>query len=515
MMSGVLMALSFEPWTISMLAWFAWVPLLAQIATSPAQPRFLKAFILGWITGLTFWLISIQWLHHVTLIGMMALAIFLALYMGLWSGFVAAVRARWPGMHGVTHIGIALAGACAWVILEWLRGWFLGGFPWNFAAVSQYRNLPLIQIAAWTGPYGISFVILFFNITLWLTYCRMKHECVTTGFRFAARSWRYEFSLALFLWVGLCSVGLHFILHQQNPSKTETLKVALIQPNIPQDVKYEALSEEEQWKRLRELSEQAAIFQPDLILWPETALVDGPTYDLTSHRWLSGLLAQLQIPILLGAIDAVRNETNADGTFRWKYYNGAILAHPDGRFDPLYHKLQLVPFGEYVPFEKWLPCLKKMTPIAVSMSPGDKPVLFQHPKGRLGVLICFEDTFPSLARDISREGADILVNLTNDAWFKTSPGAMMHAANSVMRCIETHRPMVRCTNHGLTLIISPLGQILDSAEPFQTGYKCATITYQTNAGQTFYTRHGDWFIWICLAPVLFGLIFLTRSDIQK
>jgi len=486
------------------LAWFAWFPLLAQVATPTAASRVPTPFALGWTSGLVFWLMSISWLNHVTWLGMVSLCMFLALYTACWSWFVATLRARWPRVHGVTHILLSLLCAAAWVALEWLRGWIFGGFPWNFAAVSQYRNLPLIQTAAWTGAYGVSFVILFFNVSLWFTWCRMKEE------RFAARSWRYEFSLALFLVAALFFVGFHAIRHRS--PETQSLKIGLIQPNIPQEVKFEPLRLEDQLARLEGLTKQAAAFHPDLILWPETALVDGPTYSDSSRRWLRELMKQIQIPILLGALDAEPDDTGSKP--RWKYYNGAILLRPNGMWDPIYRKLHLVPFGEYLPLEKWFPWARKFVP-GVAIHEGQKPVLFHFRGARLGGLICFEDTFPSLARALDREGVDILVNLTNDAWFKKSPGAAMHAANAVLRCVETRHPMIRCANSGYSLVIGPYGQIVDSATPFEMGFKCTTVPYEEGTLLTFYSQHGDWFAGICLAVSGIVVFFLFLEHRRK
>ena len=147
--------------------------------------------------GLVFWVGTIFWLAHVTWIGVAALAVYLSLYPAVWAWGMARLGERWPTATGPVHLLLALAGASAWVTLEWLRGWMLGGFPWNFAAVSQYQNLALIQIAEWTGVYGVSFVLIFFNLSLWLTWRRLKIE------RFSTKAWRYEFSIAILL-VAFC-----------------------------------------------------------------------------------------------------------------------------------------------------------------------------------------------------------------------------------------------------------------------------------------------------------------------
>jgi len=484
------MAASFVPWNISHMAWIAWVPLISQLLPVDLHSSCKNPFRLGFLTGFIFWMLTIHWLHHVTYIGMIALAAYLALYVAIWAVVMTRFYAHWKQVKGWTHILIATMGASTWVALEWIRGWMLGGFSWNFAGVSQHQNLALIQIAEWTGVYGVSFVIIFFNISLWLTWRRLKLEKFSAGF------WRYEFSAAIFL-IALCLfIGMRYLLKNRDHASRQisTLKLALVQPNIPQEMKYEALSREEQSQRLHRLTLAAAATKPDLIIWPESSLVDGPSFDITSRYWLQQIVQEIHAPILLGTLDVSPQppEHHGEGRWRRKYYNTALLVKPDGTMGPAYHKLHLVPFGEYIPFERWLPWMRWFTPIPGSFTPGDKAVLFDCDDFKIGALICFEDTFPFLSRNLSVQGADILVNLTNDAWFKTSSGAAMHAANSMFRAIETRHPLVRCTNHGFTLVISPSGQIVSTLNPFTDGFLIVPLTCEHHTPRTFYTCYGDW-----------------------
>jgi len=516
LLSGVLLVIALGPWKpvtsdkpLAILAWIAWMPILGCLLPIDSKNPCRRPFQTGWIMGLVFWFGTLFWLVHVTVAGMIALAVYLALYFSAWTFFVAWLHGRWSAATGPAHIGLALAGASAWVSLEWLRGRMLGGFPWNFAAVTQHRNLVLIQIAEWTGVYGVSFVLVFFNIALWLTWRRLRIE------KFSARSWRYEFSLAILL-VALClMVGMRRLLaEQKNGDGKSFLRIALIQPAVPQEVKYEAISFSEQQDRLRHLTLAAAAAKPDLIIWPETALVNGPNHDQESHFWLQTLIREVKTPILLGTLDAPPWFLERDKRSRPRWLcNAAMLVDVNGNWETPYHKLHLVPFGEYVPFERWLPWMRYLTPIQGSFESGKKTVCFDFKGMRLGPLICFEDTFPHLARNLNRAGADVLINLTNDAWFKDSPGAAMHLANAVFRTIENRRPLARCTNHGVTCIVDSMGRIQPQQilKPFAKGFLITEIAWHGREPATFYGRHGDWFAFGCGLSSVATLLIGRRS----
>jgi apolipoprotein N-acyltransferase len=501
-LSGVLLALSFVPWNLGMMAWIAWIPLLIYVLpTDPAQscPH---PFRLGFITGWVFWLMTIYWLVHVTVLGMIALTAYLALYFGVWTYGLAYFRKRWPQPTGPHHLLLAFLGAASWIALEKIRSWMLTGFPWNFMGVSQVQNLSLIQIAEYAGVYGLSFLILFVNLSLWHTWRRLKAE------RFSPRSWRYEFSVAMVLVAFCLLVGMRAIFRWQgrlDPNQP-TVKFALIQPNIPQEVKYEPMTQDDQRKRLKDLTKSSLAGKPDLIIWPETALVDGPLYHTESRYWLLQLLEEIQVPLLLGTLNA-SGDPSIDGGQR-KHYNAALIVQPDGGFGLPYHKVHMVPFGEYVPLERWLPWMKWLTPIPASFDRGNRMVLFDFKGLKLGTLICFEDTFAYLARDLKSKGADVLINLTNDAWFKESHEAQMHAANSMLRAIETRSFLVRCTNHGDSLLVNPLGQIPIRMQPFEQALGWVSIPSNFHSEPTFYVKYGDWLPLGCLGIVVLVSGFL-------
>jgi apolipoprotein N-acyltransferase len=483
------------------LGWVALVPLVAAVVPSGEGGARPAPFRLGFVWGLAFWGATIFWIRHTTALGMGALVTYLALYPAVWAWALGCFARRWSRPTGTSHLALAALGAAAWVALEALRGWMLGGFPWNTLAVSQVRNLAFIQVAEWSGGPGISFVVSFFNLALWFTWRRLKAE------RFSPRSWRYEFSVALALVAACLMVGMRslFFVARAETKAARSVRLVLIQPNIPQEVKFEAMSQERQHEVLRRLTLAGAVVKPHAILWPETALVEGPTWDARSRRWLKILAREAGVPILFGTVDAdAASEDRPSHT-----YNAAMMIAPDGALSDPYRKLHLVPFGEYIPFEKGLPWMKHLTPIPGSFDEGKKGVLFDVGGVKLGPLICFEDTVARMSRDLVQAGAEILVNFTNDAWFKESPGAAMHLRNAVLRAVETRRPLVRCTNSGFTTLVTPMGQVSTQVAPFREGF--LSVTVAAGEGLTFFARHGDLVSPACVMAVALGfLAFLPR-----
>lgn len=499
LLSGLLLVLSFVPWDFSALAWVAFIPLCMVLLPRDESINCEYPFIYAYLTGCVFWFGTVYWLVHVTIPGMIAMAFYLAIYFGLWGVAISKIRSTWSQVHGVSHILIALFSSATWVGLEWVRSWMISGFPWNNLGVSQYSNISLIQLSAWTGVYGLSFVVLFFNITLWLTFRRMTKE------RFSFRSWRYEFTVAIFMLFFTMAFGLKSILHERQhlqEVKLKSVTLGLVQPDVPQAVKYEPMSRQQQHDRLRLLSKkilEGRDHKPvDLVLWPETAIVDGPSFHEESRLWLQTVVKELNVPVLFGTLDAVEGEPSSPNAREFAYFNSATMITPSGGFSDYYHKIHLVPFGEYIPFEKSMPWMKWLTPIRGGFGAGEKPVLFNVAGLKAGPVICFEDTLPVLTRKVAASGADLLVNLTNDAWFKTSIEPEMHAVNSLFRAVETRRPLVRCTNHGLTTVVNSLGQIVFRGEPFKMNYFSVNLEVPTEHDLTFYSRHGDVFAYGCL-----------------
>ncbi len=503
--SGVLMALAFPPFNFSQLAWISLVPLLFALEGC----RWGEAFRCGYVAGLAFFALTIWWIVHVTLPGTVGLIAFLALYFGIAAAWFAVANMKLLPRAGfaattadsaVRNMGASLIASAGWVTLEWLRGRLLfGGFPWNFLGVSQWRVVPLIQFASVTGVYGVSTLVCFVNFAFYFTIQRFIGQLNKPGAKHRL-SWEFYAAMGL---IGLAFLhGTREVFPKERKS-SRTLRLALVQGNIPQTLKFEPEQKPMILERYRTLTETATLTRVDLIIWPETATPEPLRYDPESFALATNFAAKANAYLLTGTIDATPYSSPPET------FNAAILVGPDGNLREIYRKLHLVPFGEYVPLRKLVPLLKWLTPITDSFERGREFTVFHFAELRFGVVICFEDAVPDVYRGFVKRGADFMVNLTNDAWFKDSPASEMHLANAVFRCAETHRPLVRCTNNGVTCVVDEFGFVNPHTRLASStkGTLVCDLAVPREPGLTFYAAHGDWAVGACaiVAGVTVGL----------
>jgi apolipoprotein N-acyltransferase len=503
--TGFATAWAFPPFNISQIAWLSLAPLLFAVENCPTA----EAFRHGYIAGLTFFGLTTWWVVHVSVPGAIALIAFLALYFGaaaalfaLISKRIAAPSGTSEGGHGdsiLRNLAAALVGSACWTTLEWVRGWFLmGGFPWNFLGVSQWQAGPLIQFASLTGVYGVSALLCFVNYAFFFTIRRFVRHI---GDPALMRRLSWEFCLAMLL-VGLAFMHGIAEIRAGQQQKTRVLRLGLAQPDIPQSLKFEPGEKRLILSRLADLTDVLLAKRPDLVIWPETAMPWAIQYDSESVTLVTNILAKSQALLLTGFFDD-RGP---------KSYNAAVLFTPQPRVSAIYRKIHLVPFGEYVPLRSmWAPLLKRVGPRDYNvdkffdLSSGDETTIFQVLGFRFGTIICFEDTLPGLYREFVQHDVDFMVNLTNDAWFKTSPELEMHLANAVFRAVENRRPLVRATNNGITCVVGEHGFIRSRCPPFVQGSLSCELSVPTERSTTFYTRHGDVFAVGCIAISALGI----------
>ena len=538
-LSGLLLALAFPPLAQADTVFFALVPLILAVRAS--EPK--RGFRLAYCSGLVFWLIDLFWLWRLkdnggplplVVFGHVALAAYCALFTGLfgyasatlWS---AAGKRRSPILNGLLAL---LAEPLLWIGSEYLRGTILSGFPWNPLAASQYRNPAFLHATSWTGSGLVSGLIVAVNAGIASFAFRLWRDVfkrsLNTGTgngergmgnrRFTIRS--AELAIAL-LAVCLCWMqGISTIREDLRASRTQPkLRAALVHPDIPCIFEKDDDSVREANETLLRYTSFAAGAAPSLCLWPETSLPGYYPYDKDAFNLIISATEALNgAPLLVGTVELRYGEqTKPDGTLPYDIYNSAYLFGRGIR--AFYRKQHLVPFGEFIPLESKIPALKKLAPAGFSCTAGDGPCVFKIDPvttnaAGAGVLICFEDVFPYLARRAVNAGADLLITLANDAWFDGSYESEQHLAQAVLRCAENHRPMLRSTNRGVSAFIDQNGRVVrrigsghGSGEP---GFAVHELSVATGAPRTSYARYGDWLLSIPAATFLVAVAIGSR-----
>jgi apolipoprotein N-acyltransferase len=301
------------------------------------------------------------------------------------------------------------------------------------------------------------------------------------------------------------------------------VKIALVQPSIPQRWIWSPEESSNRFTQLLRLSEAAltnAGSKPDLLVWPEAAVPGYVRWDTNIHSAVTNLVRRHQVWLVLGSDDAAP-PLGSDDPFAADIFNASFLIGPEGEFRAAYRKRRLVICGEYIPFVRWLPFLERWTGMG-SFTPGREVAPFRVPELGLktSVLICFEDVFPHGVREYVDADTDFLLNLTNNGWFGESAAQWQHAANAVFRAVENGVPLVRCANNGITCWVTPQGQIRDAYLPgtldaYGAGFKIVQVPLLDGKKRepTFYRQHGDVFGWGCIAwsALVVGRAFLRRA----
>jgi len=511
--TGAMIALALPPFNAGQLGWVALIPLLFALENCSLR----EAFRRGYIAGLAFFGATVWWVIYTTeggapfaaaLSGVVALVAFLALYFGaggMWFSAVSRLVTKPDTDSAWRNLLVAILSSAGWVTLEWIRGKFLfGGFGWNGLGVTQHEAVPLIQFACFTGVYGVSALVCFLNFAFFQTIRRFVRNI---GAETPLHRLSWEFYIAMVLVCAAFLHGLGEIRTRRSLGPVKTLRLALIQGNIAQTLKFDPAEKPMILDRYGSLARKAIALQPELIIWPETATPEPLRFDPESFALVTNLAHEANAALLTGTIDVTPFASPAEA------FNGAILVRPDGSLGGIYHKIHLVPFGEYVPLRKIVPFLKWVTPITDSFERGDAFTLFEVSGLRFGTVICFEDTVPEVYREFVRPGADFMVNLTNDAWFKTSPEAEIHLANAIFRCAETRRPLVRCTNSGVTCVVDQFGFVDPKTRlpAFTDGSLSCELAVPPPSAPTFYTQHGDVFAGACTVIVGATLVVAWRT----
>jgi len=498
--AGILLTLPFPKFGLTQVAWISFIPLF--MALEGASPR--KAFFLGWITGIVHFSTLLSWVtvsmtHYGNLSEATSffLLILLSLYLGLYVGAFGGILNFFRNRSCIEPVVIA---PVVWTLLEFLRSYLLSGFPWELLGYSQYQNLFLIQISDITGVYGVSFLIVLANVSLYL---------ILKWARFRINQFPFLYTIVtLGILLSVIFYGHFRIAKIKKANKNSThLQVSLIQGNIDQAQKWDPAYTNETLALYQSLTVKAAPDHSDLIVWPETAV---PCYFSPEHEYGSFLLSlakKVNAPILFGSLAYEAKSQTED----YKYFNSAFLVSPEDKKVSRYDKVHLVPFGEYVPLKHFLPFVEKLVEGVGDFSPGKNLTLFAIPRARCGVLICYEIIFPNLSRNYCKSGANFLVTITNDAWFGRSSAPYQHFSMAVFRAVENRTAVVRAANSGISGIIEPTGYIQKQTPLFERTFCKGKIP--VNSSSTFYSRYGD--VGVALCGIVLLLFMLIGVIINK
>jgi len=444
-----------------------WVSLIPLIIFVIKEKKGWKAVIIAYIVGYIYFALSFSWLWNVAPIGVFLIAIYEACHFGL---FASAIR--FFVKRGCFPISISVA--VPWTALEFIRCYLFSGLPWFYLGHTQYSFLTLVQIADVTGVYGISCLIALVNGFLASVILQRKKICTI-------KMWQEGFCIlamfGIFLLYGVIR------LNSMEGGSDEFIKIGVVGGNVPQDIKElqkeKTTSENEAirreiYDRHFNMTQELARGKPDLVIWSESSFpywlaynrnlgfIKNIYYELATYP-----SQMLKVRLLTGTELGEVPEGEADWlNFRkWKWYNSAVYIDPVDGIIGRYDKVHLVPFSEYIPLRNTLPFLVNLVSqyigIAadVDFNVGKGWNLFEIKGKKFGVIICFEGIFPDIARTIKSKGADFLVNISNDGWFKDSAELDQILAIVQFRAIETRIPVVRATNTGISAFISHTGRI--------------------------------------------------------
>jgi len=502
--SGGLLVLAFPRFDFYLLAWIALVPLLIAVRGKDAR----AAFYLGLLTGFVYFGGTIYWMYHsmyyyggvpliISVLILVCLSLYLALYPALFSMLFSYLTSQ-PSVPSVLTVPVL------WVSLEYLRAYALTGFPWSILGYSQYKFLMFIQIADISGVYGVSFLVAAINGAV--------YDIILTRYRKSgidAHSSRRPVTVSLilfiFMFIGSLLYGMGKL---DQPYKPGNIKVSVIQGNIRQDVKWDSRFQHEVIDTYKRLSIRALSLRPDIIIWPESAVPFVFGYDKPLTEEISGFSKELNTHLLFGGVLVKHN-----GPDKSSLSNSAILLSPEGKVISVYDKIHLVPYGEYVPLKELFPFIDKMVTAIGDFVHGEEYTVMGTPFAKISNLICYEIIFPGLVREFVDEGADLLVTITNDAWFGRTAAPYQHFSMAVFRAVENRVPVARAANTGISGFINSKGRIIRKSDIFVES--ALTVEIKRRDSKSFYTKYGDVFAWLCITGsllMLFNEVRIKRKD---
>ncbi|MFN8577012.1 MAG: apolipoprotein N-acyltransferase [Candidatus Sericytochromatia bacterium] len=508
-LSGVLLALSFSIPSLSFLAWFSLIPFFISLYNYKNTGK--QGFQLSFIFSLTYYLGLLHWLFR--------------LHPLTWVGFtetqsILIITAGWLTFSLIESIGLSFVGflvtslkpkginriilpVCVWIIIEWIQSLGATGFTWGRLALSQFENIHLIQSSNLFGNLFVSGLIVLVNVVLALSIIDFQKNKFTLK------------PIITTLIIFLLNLGYGFYSVNQVNDDGKEINATIIQGNILSDQKWD-MQAIDMFNLYSSLTKDALKQYPktNLVVWPESAITDA--VDINNNR-------TIKYPEILNKMKEITRNNNiylTTGIFTIKFpeprkydiSNSIITVSPKSEIVGTYSKRHLVPFGEYLPFrnilEKIVPSITKINALGSDVTQGLDTSLINTSFGKIGGLVCYDSILPQLTRYSVNDGAELLVLVTNDSWYKDSIGVYEHNGQSVFRAIETSRYMVRAANTGISTIISPNGEIMSKLDPLTKGFISNTVRARNTI--TLYSKLGD--IIAIISLIVLSLIILTRKN---
>ena len=483
--SGVLFAASFPDIAAGWLIFVAFLPLLVAIKRARSG---WQAFFLGWLSQTVAWLIMVPWVirvmshygglpYAVGVLLFVAMALIVGLYGALFAFVVYRIRPA--------SVGRWLLVPLAWAAVEYLRTYFLTGFPWNLIATAIVDIAPLIQIDRFAGPYFVgALIVLPSAVAAWLVTSKSRgmQTVVPIG----------VMAIVLFVWWGTGLVASKLVVR---PTGAPPKMAALLQPNISQEMRWDTENMLAIFRKMMEMTDRAIASGATVIIWPESTVPLSYSSNGFYREAIESTSRTHGVDIILGSVAEDAEDPS-------KIWNAAFLVS-GGKTIAHYDKIKLVPFGEYVPLRKMLFFAEKLVRAVGEFQFGtnDQPLRGQF---AYGPAICYEVVFPQITRTQVRNGADVLVTITNDAWYDGTSAPRQHLNQARLRAIEDDRYLLRAGTTGISAVIDPSGRILEELPMGREGIIYAK--FQPRTGITPYVRLGDWFAWLASISVIIAAV---------
>jgi len=493
--SGILIILSQPPISFLSIAYVSLIPLIYSLKKDNMRRNFISGFIAGIVSylGLIYWVVVAMNLYggidiFTSFIILLLFVLYLSVYTGAFAFIVSYLEKK-------LSVPIFISAPFVWVLLEYLRSIAFTGFPWSLLAYSQHKFLPLIQVVSVTGPYFISFLIVAINCIFYQIFIgktekteEIKDKRIRTR---RLNPVRHTFFIYIAVIAAFFTIALVYGYGRMNAKDEGDLKVAVIQGNILQDVKWDEAFKmrivSTYYRKTLEAGKGA-----NLVIWPETAMPFIFNDEIYVNKTLKELASILKTDLLFGTV--TRDN-------KGRFYNTAYIYNEAGELAGNYNKVHLVPFGEFTPLIQYFPFLAGLTAAGGNFSSGKAHRPIETKTGRIGILICYEGTFPHITNDTVNNGAQVLVNMTNDAWFGKTSAPYQHLAFYVFRAIETDRYVLRAANTGISAIIDPRGRVKQKTNIFTED--AIRGNFSLRNGQTFYVKYGDYFVLISFLLLAF------------